>query len=88
VAAVATAKPDSTGTANFSAWANVNLTALTEDCDLQHDHDDPAGRLLGDATQPPPPPRAQDDVDIFARRALLKASGDSACEGRDRFLGR
>jgi len=33
VAAVATAKPASTGTANFSAWANVNLTALTEQVD-------------------------------------------------------
>ena len=33
MAAVATAKPASTGTANFSAWANVNLTALTEQVD-------------------------------------------------------
>jgi hypothetical protein len=33
VAAIATALPDATGTANFSAWANSNLTSITERTD-------------------------------------------------------
>jgi len=33
VAAIATALPDATGTANFSAWANANLTSVTERTD-------------------------------------------------------
>jgi len=33
VAAIATALPDATGTANFSAWANSNLTSVTERTD-------------------------------------------------------
>ena len=33
VAAIATALPDATGTANFSAWANGNLTEVTERTD-------------------------------------------------------
>ena len=33
VAAIATALPDASGTANFSAWANTNLTSVTERTD-------------------------------------------------------
>jgi type II secretory pathway pseudopilin PulG len=33
VAAIATALPDATGTANFSAWTNGNLTSITERTD-------------------------------------------------------
>jgi PKD repeat protein len=33
VAAIATSLPDSNGTANFSAWANANLTSVTERTD-------------------------------------------------------